>query len=132
MDAGGSSGPFQVIQAVSQTRGSGSELSRQVEADAGLDWRAGLRLAWSGMAEQPEFHHRMPAVWMITAAFSFASMGALAHAVGPRCDWLVIALIRILCSFVFSVALAWVGGARLGLRAPPPPWVRRIARTLRP
>ena len=67
------------------------------------------------MAMRPEFHDRLPAIWMITAAFCFASMGALAHAVGPRCDWLVIALVRIVCSFVFSVALAWMGGARLVL-----------------
>ena len=63
----------------------------------------------------PELKDRLPAIWMITAAFCFASMGALAHALGPRCDWLLIALIRILCTFVFSVELAWIGRARLVL-----------------
>ncbi len=82
------------------------------------------------MAMRPEFNDRMPAIWMITAAFCFASMGALAHAVGPRCDWLVIALFRILCSFVFSVALAWLGGARLVLWTPRTLWIRSIAGTI--
>lgn len=82
------------------------------------------------MAMRPEFNTRLPAIWMITAAFSFASMGALAHAVGPRCDWLVIALIRMLCSFVFTVPLAWLGGARLVLLSPRTLWIRSISGTI--
>jgi len=78
----------------------------------------------------PDLRGRLPTIWMITAAFCFASMGALAHALGPRCDWLVIALIRILCTFVFSVGLAWVGGARLVLRTPRTLWIRSVAGTI--
>ena len=67
---------------------------------------------------------------MVTAAFSFASMGALTHALGPRCDWFVTALIRIVCSFVFSVCLAWLAGARLVLLRPRTLWVRSISGTI--
>jgi drug/metabolite transporter (DMT)-like permease len=67
---------------------------------------------------------------MVTAAFSFASMGAMAHALGPRCDWFVAALIRIFCTFVFSVGLAWVAGARLVLWRPRTLWVRSFSGTI--
>jgi drug/metabolite transporter (DMT)-like permease len=67
---------------------------------------------------------------MVTAAFSFASMGALAHSLGPRCDWFVAALIRIFCTFVFSVALAWLAGARLVLWRPRTLWVRSASGTI--
>ena len=78
----------------------------------------------------PELKDRLPAIWMIAAAFCFASMGALAHALGPRCDWLLIALIRILCTFVFSVELAWIGRARLVLWTPPTLWIRSASGTI--
>ena len=78
----------------------------------------------------PDLKDRLPAIWMITAAFCFASMGALAHALGPRCDWLVIALIRILCTFVFSVQMAWIGHARLVLWTPRTLWTRSVAGTI--
>ena len=79
---------------------------------------------------RPDLDQRLPAIWMITAAFCFASMGALAHAVGPRCDWLLIALARILCNFVFSVTLVWLGGARLVFFRPRTLWIRSIAGTI--
>jgi len=72
----------------------------------------------------------LPATWMITAAFFFATMGALAHAVGARCDWLLVAFIRIACTFVFSIALAWGSGARLVLWTPRTLWMRSTAGTL--
>jgi len=78
----------------------------------------------------PELKDRLPALWMITAAFCFASMGALADALGPRCDWLVVALIRIFCTFVFSVELAWMGRARLVLWTPRTLWIRSGAGTI--
>lgn len=73
---------------------------------------------------------RLPAAWMIIAAFCFAAMGSLTHRVGARCDWLLIALIRISCTFVFSVGLAWSGGARLVLWEPRTLWVRSVAGTI--
>ncbi|AMV38942.1 DMT family transporter [Planctomyces sp. SH-PL62] len=72
----------------------------------------------------------LPAAWMISAALCFASMGAMTHAVGSRCDWLLIAFIRIFCTFVFSVALALLGGARLVFWKPPTLWWRSIAGTI--
>jgi drug/metabolite transporter (DMT)-like permease len=88
------------------------------------------RTEWSKTAMEPDQNDRRPAIWMVTAAFSFASMGAFAHAVGPRCDWLVIALVRIISTFVFSVSLAWIAGARLVLRKPRTLWIRSISGTI--
>lgn len=67
---------------------------------------------------------------MLTAAFCFASMGALTHQIGPRCDWLLIAHVRIACTFVCAVALARLGGARLMLTRPRTLWVRSVAGTI--
>jgi len=39
--------------------------------------------------------------------------GALTHALGPRCDWLTIALVRAVFMFVASATLARAAGARL-------------------
>ncbi|MDG3003700.1 DMT family transporter [Paludisphaera mucosa] len=72
----------------------------------------------------------LPAAWMISAAFCFASMGAMTHAVGSRCDWLLIAFIRIFSTFVFSTALALAGGAKLVVWKPRTLWWRSIAGTL--
>ncbi|OJW26687.1 MAG: hypothetical protein BGO49_00420 [Planctomycetales bacterium 71-10] len=72
----------------------------------------------------------MPAAWMISAAFCFATMGALTHEVGSRCDWLLIAFIRIFSTFIFSTALALAGGARLVLWRPRTLWWRSIAGTV--
>lgn len=67
---------------------------------------------------------------MLTAAFCFASMGALTHQIGPRCDWLLIAYVRIACTFVSAVALARWGGVRLVVRRPRTLWVRSLAGTI--
>jgi drug/metabolite transporter (DMT)-like permease len=66
---------------------------------------------------------------MLTAAFCFASMGAMAHEVGPRCDWLLIALIRILFTFASSVLLVRLAGAKLVVFSPPTLWIRSVAGT---
>ncbi len=71
-----------------------------------------------------------PALWMITASFSFAMMGSLTHAVGPRCDWQVIALIRIASTFVMSVGLALSLGVPLVFARPKTLWIRSSAGTL--
>ncbi len=72
----------------------------------------------------------LPAAWMISAAFCFATMGALTHEVGSRCDWLFIAFVRIIATFVLSVALALAAGARLVVWRPRTLWWRSIAGTL--
>jgi drug/metabolite transporter (DMT)-like permease len=71
-----------------------------------------------------------PALWMITASLCFAMMGSLTHAVGERCDWQVIALIRIASTFAMSVALAIAAGVPLVFRTPKTLWIRSSAGTL--
>ena len=44
--------------------------------------------------------------WMVIGGFSFASMGALTFALGKECDWMLIALFRMLLSFVLASYLA--------------------------
>ena len=71
-----------------------------------------------------------PARWMIYGAFSFATMGAMTHALGSRCDWLLIALVRIGFTFVSTVLLARLSGARLVVWRPATLWVRSFAGSL--
>ncbi len=47
-----------------------------------------------------------------------------------RCDWLLVALIRIICTFVFSVLLAWTARARLVIWTPRTLWIRSISGTI--
>lgn len=44
--------------------------------------------------------------WMVVGGFSFASMGALTFALGKQCDWLLIALFRMLVTFALASYLA--------------------------
>jgi len=68
-----------------------------------------------------------PALWMISSALLFAVMGALTHALGPRCDWLTIALVRAVFMFVASATLARAAGARLVVWRPRTLWMRSLA-----
>ena len=68
-----------------------------------------------------------PAVWMISSALLFAMMGALTHGLGPRCDWLTIALVRAGFMFVFAVGLARAAGAKLVVWRPRTLWMRSLA-----
>ena len=68
-----------------------------------------------------------PALWMLCGALAFAVMGALTHALGSRCDWLLIALVRALFMFVLAVGMARLSGARLVIWEPPTLWVRSLA-----
>lgn len=56
-----------------------------------------------------------PALWMIVRALAFAAMSALE----PRCDWLLIALVRAVFMFTSAAAIARVRGVRLALLEPP-------------
>jgi len=71
-----------------------------------------------------------PALWMITASLSFAMMGSLTHSLGIRCDWQVIALIRIASTFAMSMALAVLAGVPLVFGRPRTLWIRSSAGTL--
>ena len=68
-----------------------------------------------------------PAVWMISSALLFAMMGALTHGLGPRCDWLTIALVRAVFMFVTAVILARAAGAKLVVWRPRSLWMRSLA-----
>jgi drug/metabolite transporter (DMT)-like permease len=68
-----------------------------------------------------------PALWMISGAFFFATMGALTHALGPRCDWLTIALLRALFMFATAVIVARASGAELVIWRPRSLWIRSLA-----
>ena len=64
---------------------------------------------------------------MLVGAFAFATMGSLTHALGPRCDWLVVALVRAVVMFVSAVLLARAAGVRLVVFDPPTLWMRSLA-----
>jgi drug/metabolite transporter (DMT)-like permease len=66
---------------------------------------------------------------MLWGALAFATMGAMVHALGSRCDWMQIALVRALFMYVAIVAVARLGGVRLVLWRPPVLWVRSLAGT---
>lgn len=68
-----------------------------------------------------------PAIWMVCGAFTFALMGALTHALGARCDWRLIALVRALFMFVSMVLVARMAGVRLAFWTPRVLWVRSLA-----
>jgi drug/metabolite transporter (DMT)-like permease len=64
---------------------------------------------------------------MLTGALCFAAMAALAHALGPRCGWRTIALVRATFMFVAAVAVARASGARLAVWRPRTLWMRSLA-----
>lgn len=71
-----------------------------------------------------------PALWMICGAFSFTLMGGMANALGPRCDWRLVAQSRTIFSFFAALTLARMAGAKLVLFRPRILWLRSIAGTL--
>ena len=68
-----------------------------------------------------------PAFWMVCGAFCLAAMGASAHALGPRCDWLTIALVRVVFMFASAALAARASGTTLVVFRPPTLWVRSLA-----
>lgn len=68
-----------------------------------------------------------PALWMLAAAFSFAAMGTLTHALGPRCDWLIVALARAIFMFTATALWARSAGVPLVLWEPRTLWLRSLA-----
>jgi drug/metabolite transporter (DMT)-like permease len=69
----------------------------------------------------------IPYLSMLIAAIAFAAMGSLAHALGPRCDWHLVALARTGLALVFSLLLTVSAGAKLVFSRPPTLWIRSIA-----
>ncbi len=67
------------------------------------------------------------ALWMLVGAFAFAVMGAFTHALGSRCDWLVVAFVRSTFMFAATVLLARGASVKLVLFDPPTLWLRSTA-----
>jgi drug/metabolite transporter (DMT)-like permease len=70
-----------------------------------------------------------PALWMLWGALAFAAMGAMTHALGSRCDWVQIALVRALFMGVAITAVARLAQVRLVVWRPRVLWVRSLAGT---
>jgi drug/metabolite transporter (DMT)-like permease len=68
-----------------------------------------------------------PALWMLVGALAFAAMGACTHALGDRCDWLLVALIRAVFMLASAALLARAAGVRLAVWNPPTLWMRSLA-----
>ncbi|WZO99982.1 DMT family transporter [Isosphaeraceae bacterium EP7] len=66
-------------------------------------------------------------VWMLAGSFLFAVMGGLAHALGSRCDWRVVALTRALVMLVSAAAMARAAGVPLRVFRPRSLWMRSLA-----
>jgi drug/metabolite transporter (DMT)-like permease len=70
---------------------------------------------------------RQAYTYALWSSLAFATMGALSHLAGERCDWRYVAAARTSLAFVFSLALAVSTGARLVLLRPAVLWMRSLA-----
>ena len=66
-------------------------------------------------------------LFMLLSSLAFATMGALSHLAGERCDWHLVAVARSSLAFVFTLALSLAAGVRLVLFRPALLWVRSVA-----
>lgn len=78
-------------------------------------------------ANGPPADAARPYLWMLLGAMSFAAMSTLVSAVGDRCDWQLIAIIRTFLAMVFAAGLAVSSGAKLVFIRPPVLWMRSLA-----
>ena len=67
--------------------------------------------------------------WMIVGGFDFATMGALIHALGSECDWLVLAFLRMFMSFLLALYLTRRAGLKPFLVDRPLLWTRSLVGT---
>ena len=63
---------------------------------------------------------------MLWGALAFASMGALSHLAGERCDWQIVAVARTSLAFILSIVIAVVSGVRLVFFKPAILWMRSL------
>lgn len=70
---------------------------------------------------------RSASVSMVLGAFGFAVMGTLSHALGSRCDWLLVAAVRAVFMCLSAVILARVAKVRLPILRPGRLWLRSVA-----
>lgn len=69
----------------------------------------------------------MAYIWMLLSALSFATMGALAHALRDEVSWQVTAFTRSVVVLGLSVALVWSAGVTVRIWRPWQLWARSIA-----
>jgi len=58
---------------------------------------------------------------------AFSVMNALAHGLGPHCDWRIIATSRTGVALIIALFLAWSGNVRLVFLRPASLWLRSLA-----
>ncbi|MGH9678199.1 MAG: DMT family transporter, partial [Candidatus Acidiferrum sp.] len=73
---------------------------------------------------------RAPYAWMLLGSMSFATMSTLAHGLGDKNDWQLIALARSGTAFLIAAILAKAAGVRLVFRSPKILWMRSLAGSL--
>ncbi|MCA1632189.1 MAG: DMT family transporter [Acidobacteria bacterium] len=76
------------------------------------------------MAEE---HPTRAYLLMLSGALAFATMGALSHLAGERCDWRLVAVARTSVAFILSATFARATGVRLVVLGPPILWMRSLA-----
>ncbi|HEY0173983.1 MAG TPA: DMT family transporter [Pyrinomonadaceae bacterium] len=69
-------------------------------------------------------------LFMLFGSLAFASMGALSHLAGERCDWHLVAVARCALAFLFTLTLSLTSGVRLVLLRPAVLWMRSVAGSL--
>ena len=69
-------------------------------------------------------------LFMLLSSLAFASMGALSHLAGERCDWHLVAVARGSLAFLFTLTLSLAAGVRLVLFRPALLWMRSVAGSL--
>ncbi|MDD4267854.1 MAG: DMT family transporter [Pirellulales bacterium] len=65
-------------------------------------------------------------LWMLVSAFSFATMGALAHALRDNVDWQIVALVRAFVTLVVFGVAAVLAGVKLHFWRPRSLWLRSL------
>lgn len=68
----------------------------------------------------------MAYIWILISAFSFATMGALAHALRGDVDWQIVALVRALVTLFAFGGFAMVAGVQLRFWKPKDLWMRSV------
>ena len=66
-------------------------------------------------------------LWMVSGALAFSAMGACTYALGPRCDWLLVAAVRAAFMFGSTAIVAKGSGVRLVFLRPRTLWIRSLA-----
>ena len=66
-------------------------------------------------------------LYILGASLALATMGSMTHAVGPRCDWLVVSLVRAVMMFATAATLTRSAGSALVVWRPRSLWVRSLA-----